>query len=162
MASAEPLRSIIDKYLLPAFRLLPERMDFPEARVMLLAIGQQESAFALTRQVGGPAVGYWQFEKGGGVTGVLQHRATRDLAAAVCKARGIQPTPDAVYAALEKDQILAAAFARLLLWSDPAALPALGAVSDGWACYIRNWRPGKPRRAAWDAYYAKALAEVRS
>lgn len=158
----EPLSAVVDKYLIPAFRMLPERMDSPQARVMLLAIGQQESRFALTHQVGGPAVGYWQFEKGGGVTGVLTHRASRDLAASVCKARGVNPKPADCYAAIEKDQILAAAFARLLLWTDPAALPALGAVSDAWAYYIRNWRPGKPHREFWDALYSKALAQVRS
>jgi hypothetical protein len=38
-------------------------------------------------------------------------------------------------------------FARLLLWTDPRAMPR--EMDEGWACYLRNWRPGKPHFHAW-------------
>ena len=139
--------------LTPALALLPPRMDTPEARVLLTAIGLQESALEFRKQVGGPAHGLWQFESEG-VTGVLQH--SPELAAAAVRSRGCEPTTDAVYAAIVTDDILAAIIARLLLWSDPAPLPALGAVDAAWKFYIWNWRPGRPHVAAWADNYTKA------
>jgi hypothetical protein len=144
--------------LSPALALLPAAMDTHAARVMLLAIGLQESGFAHRQQIGGPARGFWQFERGGGVTGVLTHRATHVLAAHVCDRLGVDPTPTAVYAALPINDLLACAFARLLLYTDPHPLPTNAA--GGWDCYARTWRPGKPHRKAWDINYqhAEALA----
>ncbi|MFC0669487.1 Arm DNA-binding domain-containing protein [Azotobacter chroococcum] len=74
---------------------------------------------------------------------------------AVGRLRG--PQRQAVYAALEHDDILAAAFARLLLWTDPAPLPAVGEVAKSWDLYVRTWRPGKPHRNRWDVCYAQAM-----
>src|SRR5690606_35371438 len=79
----------------PALDLLPARMGSIEARVMLLSIALQESGLAhrwqvvdLARpQAKGPARGLLQFERGGGVRGVLTHPASRDYAADVCLAR---------------------------------------------------------------------------
>lgn len=147
-----------------ALELLPEKMDSTAARVMLVAIGLQESRFAARRQlVGnpprptGPAAGFWQFEKGGGVKGVLNHKAARVLAAKVCAARGVKPETSAVWGALQHDDVLAAAFARLLLYSDPKPLPHVGDAQGAWDLYIRTWRPGKPHRQTWDALYERAL-----
>lgn len=128
---------------------------------MMLAIGLQESRFQHRQQIGGPARGFWQFEKGGGVKGVIMHEATRELAQAVCKSRGVPATADAVYAALDQDDVLAAAFARLLLWTDPKPLPALGETDQAWGLYARTWRPGKPHRQTWNALYNRALEAVR-
>jgi len=47
--------------------------------------------------------------------------------------------------------------ARLLLWQDKAALPAIGAKEHAWDYYLRNWRPGMPHRSAWDGNYNQAL-----
>ena len=111
---------------------------------MLLAIGLQESRFVHRRQIGGPARGFWQFEQGGGVRGVLAHPASAALARQVCQVRGVPPTAPSVYSRLELDDVLAAAFARLLLWTDPARLPRTGDADAAWALYLRTWRPGKP------------------
>jgi hypothetical protein len=138
------------------------RFDSPEARVMLLAIGLQESRFAHRRQIGGPARGLWQFERGGGVAGVLRHPSSKVLAADACRDHCVKPTAAAVYGHLEHDDVLAAKFARLLLWTDPRPLPALGDVEGAWRYYIRNWRPGKPHRHTWNALYADALEAVRA
>ena len=141
----------------PAFLLLPARMESREATVMLLAIGLQESRFENRRQIGGPARGFWQFERGGGVAGVLRHPASRDAALKVCDARGVSPVPEQVYQRLEFDDVLAAAFARLLLFTDPAKLPKPGDADGAWQLYLRTWRPGKPHPHTWPELYAQAL-----
>lgn len=151
--------------LTTALRLLPSRMTSPEAEAMLLAIGLQESLLIHRRQIGGPARGLLQFETGG-VRGVLEHQASRQPARAVCAARGVQPTTAAVYAALEHDDVLAMAIARLLLWTDPKPLPELGDADAAWALYLRTWRPGAAKRdhdnlqRKFHGNYAKACAAV--
>lgn len=155
------LNEIRRKAIAPALALLPARLSSPQAEVMLLAIGLQESRFEHRRQIGGPARSFWQAEQGGGmVHGVLRHPSTRELAVSVCDARRVPPIDERVYAAVEHDDVLAAALARLLLWTDPARLPALGASDKAWDLYLRTWRPGRPHRHTWDALYARALTEV--
>ena len=148
-----------------ALRLLPPAMDSKEARVMLYAIGLQESRFTHRAQVidgggKGPARGYWQFERGGGVTGVLRHPASRFWANSVCNARNIPAQPLNVWLALETDDVLAAALARLLLFTDPARLPAVGEQAEALRYYLRNWRPGKPHPRTWPECYETALKAV--
>lgn len=146
----------------PALDLLPDSMDSKEARCLLLAIGLQESGFQTRRQKRGPARGLWQFERGGGVSGVLRHPASAALAKRVCAARGVTADSPSVYLLLEHDDILAAAFARLLLWTDPAPLPALGQADAAWDYYESTWRPGKPHPERWAGHYAAALKAVRA
>ena len=160
------LKKIIDTGISPGLALLPAAMDTQAARVMLLAIGLQESRFLHRRQIGGPARGFWQFEKGtrasrGGVWGVYLHPASKDRLAALCKARSVACDPDAIYAALEYDDVLAAGVARLLLWTDPTPLPPVGDADAGWALYLRTWRPGKPHPQAWPELYRQAVAQVQ-
>lgn len=152
------MNDIYEDAILPAYRLLPSKMASPQATAMLLAIGLQESRLHYRRQIRGPARGLWQFEKGGGVAGVLRHEASREHALRVTRQRTITAGRTEVYHALEFDDILAAAFARLLLWTDPAPLPALGDVHSSWAYYLRNWRPGKPHPATWPAFYERAVS----
>lgn len=139
--------------------VLPGKFARREATVLLVAIGMQESRFIHRQQVGGPARSFWQFEKGG-ITGVLRHPSTAKHARAVCVLRGIEPTVEAVYAALLEDDLLGCAFARLLLYSDPQPLPEPGHAVTSWDYYVRNWRPGKPHRATWDSLYADALVSA--
>ena len=154
------LKTVLDTAIAPALALLPANRDTREARVMLLAIGLQESRFLHRRQIKGPAVGFWQFERGGGVRGVLAHASSWADARAVCALRDVEPTTTDVYNSLPHDDILAAAFARLLLWTDPQRLPSLGDADGAWALYLRTWRPGKPHPETWPALYAQALAAV--
>lgn len=128
---------------------------------MMLAIGLQESRFTHRQQIGGPARGFWQFEKGGGVKGVLRHHSTAEYARAVCSARDVLADESAVYARLDQDDVLAAAFARLLLWTDPKAIPALGDVDQAWNLYIRTWRPGKPHPQTWNGLYSRAMESAK-
>ncbi|AZR95088.1 hypothetical protein BBB39_15995 [Bordetella trematum] len=155
------LDQIIKWAINPALALLPPGMDTPAARVMLLSIGLQESRFLHRRQLGnGPARGLWQFERGGGVRGVLTHPASREHAYRICGLRGVEPVAAVVHPALEFDDVLAAAFARLLMWTDAWRLPAVGDVKGGWELYIRTWRPGKPHPQTWGGLYAQAVAGV--
>ena len=159
------LKKIIVTGISPALALLPAAMDTQAARVMLLAIGLQESRFTHRQQIGGPARGFWQFEKGtrasrGGVWGVFLHAASKGHLAALCKARSVACDPDAIYPALEYDDVLAAGVARLLLWTDPKALPQIGEADAAWALYQRTWRPGKPHPQTWPALYAQAMAAL--
>lgn len=157
-----PAVAINRAVLTPALELLPSRMDSIPARVMLLAIGLQESRLIHRRQIRGPARGLWQFERGGGVRGVLNHAASRDLAREVCEERRVRPTMDAVYVALEGDDILAACFARLLLWTDPTPLPPVPHAPAAWSLYLRTWRPGKPHRHTWEELYRQAAAATEA
>lgn len=150
----------------PALALLPARMSSPEAEVMLLAIGLQESRFEHRRQlVGspprptGPAKSFWQAEQGGGmVSGLLRYHdgRVRDLAVGLCAVRDVEPVPRAVWDAIERDDVLAAGLARLLLWTDPHALPAIGDEQGAWDLYLRVWRPGRPRKEKWAASWFSA------
>ncbi|MNG31598.1 hypothetical protein D3C84_1174300 [compost metagenome] len=73
----------------------------------------------------------------------------------------MQPVNEAVYVAIEHDDVLAAALARLLLWTDPGKLPKLGDEQGAWDLYLRTWRPGKPHPETWPALYAQALEAVQ-
>lgn len=162
-----------------ALALLPARMDTPEARVMLFAIGLQESRFEHRRQLikragvlvpEGPAKSYWQMERGGGCAGIVQHAASRYWAHGLCSARGLPFTATAIWNAIEADDALAAGAARLLLFTDPRRLPVLGDEREAWNLYIRTWRPGAwdrgsaaeraALRAKWTRNYAEAMGTV--
>jgi len=135
------------------------------ARRMLLAIAQQESGPNLDARyqsspaaAPGPARGWWQFEQGGGVAGVLSHTNSRDLANKVCQALTVVNISSAVWRALEGNDRLACCFARLLLWTDPAPLPTT--QQDGWNCYTWLWRPGSPHPDVWPGNWQVASTTV--
>lgn len=132
------------------------------ARVLVMTIAGQESRWTHRRQIGGPARGYWQFERGGGVVGVLTHPATQLKARAICGTLDIPSDYDTVYEALAWNDTLACTFARLLLWSDPVALPIVGDKDGGWEYYLRTWRPGMPHPETWADLYDQSLATIRS
>lgn len=161
------LDEVIKTAIAPSLAILPAAIDSAPARVMLLSIGQQESGFAARRQYGGgPARGFWQFELGtaktrGGVYGVYLHKASRYWLSQLCAARGVAFDPVAIYNALERDDVLAAGVARLLLFTDPKKLPAVDDTAGGWALYLRTWRPGKPRPETWASYQRAAARAVQ-
>lgn len=162
------LDTILRTAINPALLRLPRAMDSDAARVMLLAIGLQESRFLYRFQKiagrpyeKGPARGFWQFERAGGVRGVMGHKNTKDQAKLICEVRDVPFDDVLIHARLETDDVLAATFARLLLWSDARAIPTVNASHDeAWDCYIRNWKPGKPHRETWDEFHKQARAQV--
>lgn len=143
-----------------ALSLLPERMDSARARALLLAIGLQESKFEHRHQVGGPAHGFWQFEQGGGVRGVLTHAVTSPLIRPICVGLLYPPTPGACYTAIEHHDVLAACFARLLLWTDARVLPTPAQAEKGYHIYLDTWRPGRPHPNTWAACFTEAWQTV--
>ena len=144
--------------LIPALRLLPDKMDTPAARAEIIAICLQESRLKHRKQIGGPARGYGQFEQGGGIRGVLTHPATMPHIRAVLTSLDYDPMSDPAdcYIAIEHNDILAAAFCRLNLWWLPGPLPKRGDAQGGWDTYIAAWRPGKPHRDTFNAFYDQA------
>ncbi len=152
-----------DEILDPGLNYLAEFTGAPKrsyyADVMLLTISQQESGLKHRAQIiadgkVGPARGWWQFERGGGVIGVLTHSQTKDLAGRICESCHVPREAPAVWRCLEGHDRLAVAFARLLLWTDPAPLPET--AMDGWEAYLRCWRPGKAKPASWPGYWSRA------
>lgn len=170
------LAEITRDAITPALALLPQQMDSREARLALLAIGLQESKFQHRWQVidannpsrKGPARGFWQFERGtrasrGGVWGVFLHPSSRYWLKVLCDARRVEFRPQAIWAAIEQDDVLAAGLARLLLFTDPQRLPAAGDADGLWKLYrYRTWRPGKPHPETWPANYRAAEAATRA
>ena len=164
------LDEIRGQAIAPALALLPARMTSFEAEVMLLATHLQEAPNREQCQLPvspgkcGPARGIFQFERGGGVAGVLRHPASRPHVLTVCAALGVTPTLDGIFDALPTQcDVLDAALARLLYWSDPGRLPKLGDVDGAWQLYLRTWRPGAAERdydnlrAKWSRNYARVV-----
>lgn len=159
------------RFSLPAaYALLPVEMGSSEASALLLAIGLQESRFLARRQVQqGPARGFWQFERGG-IAGVLRHPLTADHAKAALRALRYGDVAAAnatrkiiaCHTIVEHSDTLACVFARLLLWTLPAALPGRQEPQRAWQQYLDAWRPGKPHAATWEAFYAEAWDRVAS
>ncbi|HEV8474604.1 MAG TPA: hypothetical protein VGR82_17635 [Methylomirabilota bacterium] len=149
---------LVHARILPtALELLPREMTSPEAHALLLAIGLQESGFLERRQLdGGPARGFWQFERGGGTAGVLSHASARPEALRILRELHYEPAVASVHLALEHNDLLAAVFARLLLWTLPGRLPRRTEPWVAWGQYLKAWKPGAPRRATWAAYYRRA------
>jgi len=136
-------------------------MDTKEARAMLIAIALQESKLLARRQYdGGPAPGFWQFEKGGGTKGVLNHTHTRAYAIQLCHELRYEANVDEVFPALQHNDVLACGFARLLLWTLPGLLARQGEEHRGWSQYTSAWRPGAPRPDDWPGNFAEAWKVV--
>ena len=176
------LKKIINEAIDPALNIIGIKPS-KESAVMLLAIGLQESRFEYRYQVvqgkpgaKGLARGFWQFELGtvasrGGVWGVFLHLASYTLLTQVASQRGVALSPTNIWKAIEADDVLAAALARLLLWTDPKPLPKLGDADGAWQLYLRTWRPGAytngtPAKRAelrekWACNYAKAMKAVQ-
>lgn len=146
----------------PALDLLgADVFGSPRAIALMLAIAMQESRIQHRAQIGGPARGFYQFERGGGVAGVLNHPATSRHARAACEQLLVEPSADAVYAAIQYNDILASVFARLLLWAAPGSLPGSdGGPDDAWNYYLAQWRPGKPHVATWAGFWELGWSSI--
>jgi len=143
--------------LSPAMSLLPTSMDSLAAKKILIAIALQESNLNYRRQIGGPARGFFMFEQGGGVLGVLTHQASKPHIQRVLTSLDYSPDsdPSECYAAIEHNDILACCFARLLLWTDPSNIPT--EIKGAWELYLRTWRPGRPHPEKWASNYNAAM-----
>lgn len=139
------------QYILPAaLALLPDKMRSREAERMVLCIALQESRFQHRRQIGGPARGFWQFEREG-VLRLMHHQATKEhLRAAVLALAydaGMASDDISLHAAIEHNDVLACVLARLNIWWLPQPLPTTEA--EAWEQYLKSWRPGRARPETW-------------
>lgn len=149
------------QYVLPAANgLLPVNMLSERADFLSIAISYQESRHLYRKQLGGPAKGFWQFERIG-VADVLQRPVTRPHILNVLRTLGYDYTIETSYMAIEHNDVLAAVYARLTLWLDPQPIPPPENGQDLWEYYLRNWRPGAPKPATWPISIATAM-EIRS
>jgi hypothetical protein len=153
------------RFTLPAaYSLLPETMQSRSASALLLTIGLQESRFLDRRQKEkGPARGFWQFERAGGIAGVIKHPASAEpLARALQQLRydHVLGNPSRCWQLVEDNDTLACVFARLLLWTLPEALPSRAMPHAAFQQYLDAWRPGKPHPETWDAFYEEAWGRV--
>lgn len=131
-------------------KYLPPNMSnkLPQVLVAMLSIGLQESRFVHRYQVlntpgvKGPARGFWQFESGGGVKGVMTHTASKPHLEKACRELGVPFDRQTIWLALEHNDDLAVVCARLLLYTDAKALPMVQDIDGMWEYYLRNWRPG--------------------
>lgn len=154
--------------VMPALAELDARgiPDTFNARRFLMAIALQESGIAHRRQVtsagleNGPAASFWQFEQGGGCAGVLRHPSSAARMRGVCADFNVDPTPAGLWEAMRYNDVVAAAAARLLIYTLPNALPE--APLAGWGQYTAAWRPGKPHPEKWAANWALATSIVEA
>lgn len=148
MTPTDFLITVIDPGLTNLNDLGGPAVTTPAARFML-AIALTESGPGLIARYQnspssspGPARGFWQFEQSGGVAGVIAHASTAALAQALCDTCTVQCQAPAVWRALEGHDVLAAGFARLLITTEPRALPT--DPDEAYDQYLNLWRPGKP------------------
>lgn len=141
------IRPALDE--LAAFGIQPT----PQAGRNVLAIALQESGLRARRQIvdggaeAGPAVSFWQGEKGGGMILTLSHRVTGAAMKAICEAYNVKPDAGGLWEAMRYQDIVAAAAARLLIYTLPGKLAQT--EKDGWDEYVVAWRPGRPHPEKW-------------
>lgn len=156
-------KRLLDRAIVPALNYLstiaPIQVD-AKALILVVAIAGQESDWRARRQIGGPARSYWQFEKGGGVAGLFGFPRARDWLSITCMNLDIFYDPTTVFEAMAWNDTLAATMARLLLWTDPRALPEVGQEQAAWHYYLDNWRPGLPHLETWPGRYKTAMETV--
>lgn len=143
----------------PAMLLLPEQMRSETASNILVAIALQESDLNYRRQIRGPAIGFLMFEYP--IIGLLlKHRAVGDMAKQVLSDLEYSSyDKKGIHDAMEHNDILQCAFARLLMWTDPHKLP--DDLHGAWALYLRTWRPGKPHPDKWPRNYNLAIEHIK-
>ena len=139
------------------------------ARAMLYAAGLQESNLSARFQAmpaesvvhKGAGRGLWQMRPDD-VSRVLTDNSTRERSETSANKYVGSVNPHAVWETLEYDDVLAAIFARLMLWPDPAALPAPTVANEqaAWDYYVRCWRHSPPREQSWAANWRAAVENV--
>lgn len=140
--------------------LISARFVSPEAKVILLSIGLQESEFKHRIQMGGgPAHSFWQ-EEPNGIRAVMRNEITKPYLQRVCNSLGVDFNLDDIYEEVTHNDILGCVIARLLLYADPHPLPKVGDSNGAWAYYLAIWRPGKPRPQDWPDNYKEAMGYI--
>jgi len=149
-----------DRILDPGLYIASPLIDIAvtdEARLLLMAIAGQESAWTERTQTDAPNLGrsFWQFEQGG-CNALATNVTTEPKLAELLDALEIPYTLPMIHAVVAWNDPLAVGMARLLLYADPHPLPAVGDQDGAWSCYLRCWQPGTPRPDDWPANYQTA------
>ena len=161
-----------------AFLSLPPALESKDAWRFLIAIALQEGRFDVRMQYGGgPARGWFQFERIG-VAEVALNRHSKRLLQDSLSGLGLAPLAEALngpvavrndaidtlYQGLAFSESVAVVVARLALWRLPKALPGESDVEGAWVQYaVDIWRPGKPHRETWNScweYACKLVDEI--
>ena len=131
----------------------------------------QESSLRDRRQVpSGPARGFWGFEAGGGTYGVLTHDASailarrwaRHIGAPIATGASAMDQAEELKVWLQAGELLPLGFARLLIYTHPIPLPAVGDVEGSLRQYHDVWRPGKKDPERFRNNYAEALGVLEA
>lgn len=133
-------------------------VDSLEAELQLLATAIQESNLKARKQMPrGPARSLFQIESPTAYSVLNKWKPARDFCEALLLSTG--NLTDFSYM-LKFSDAGACAIARGILRLDPRPLPKIGDQGGAWECYMRCWRPGKPRPEKWAATYKLAMESV--
>lgn len=156
---------VLAEVIVPGFTALPKEMDTPEARVLILATGGQETDYRTREQDGHPvggAQGLFQMQYNC-VVDIMNNRASGNFVWNLCGVLGITYGSHAIFDALLTNDELAACMTRLAYWCDPRPLPDVGDMMGAWGAYERVQRPGKPRYSKWkQTAYPQALTALQA
>lgn len=131
----------------PCLQLVP--MDW-RAMWLLAAVGWQESGFRDRVQIGGgPARGFWQFERVAVEDVCVRHNKDVERVMRMLEFRAGDDVVGRLYEVIGWHDVMACCLARLFLLGDPFGLPRVGNREVGWETYVRVWKPGKPRKETW-------------
>jgi hypothetical protein len=157
-----------------ALSLLPGKMDSPQARAQMMAIGLHESGFVARQQGGtkkkpgeGPAKSFWQFEKNGGVAECLTDPIIKPILLPILDLLGYPRwTAADIHEAMEHNDTVAAVMTRLLLWKDPRTMAESNEPQKGYVIYLARWRPNpdaaKRHAPEWPGHFKSAWEIVRA
>lgn len=140
---------ILQAIIRPALLLLPTVMASREAERMLLAISIYETGLESRSPVGG----WWDLDEAGYV---LRHPETSGYASQACRTLAIDPVEKDAKLVLRFNDVLAAVFARLLLWTLSAPLPGARNQRGAWDQYVEAWRPRRLRGEQWPLAWEEA------
>ena len=143
-----------------AMALLPAHLTCAESKAMLIAIAMQSSQFSFRRELMGHDRSFWALGAQTHIKVVAEHELTRGPIAAVCDALCYDTSVFSAYMAVEHNDILACAYARLLLSLVPGKLPSRDQPQLGWDQYLAVWRPSHPRPEPWPVHFRRAWDAV--
>jgi hypothetical protein len=88
----------------------------------------------------------------------IKHPKAGPMMRQILEAYNVEATAPAMWEAMRYQDIVAAAAARLLVYTLPGALAAT--QDEGWNQYVSAWRPGKPHPESWPKNWMLAGAAV--
>lgn len=148
-----------NKVIKPVMLELPAKMSSDSVTLQMMVTAKQESGLNARWQTGnGIARGLWQMEQPT-VNLVMINKNSAGYLRTFIEQKLKMPmySTSIIYDALDKDDFMACAMARLLYWDDPNPMPKVGDLNGAWQYYLRIWRPGAPDFTRWQSAYAEAM-----